>query len=124
MGKRRSSAGTIGEHKSKAPLPTPLPVLRCGEREPIRVVVARCVPERLLPLACEGFRKLAARKMTNDRHRSTRQLFAARSEAVGEELLFRSHARQRLRALEVFRGLAVILQVEMELCNDRVQQII
>src|SRR2546425_1198247 len=56
--------------------------------------------------------------------RSIRQLFAAGAKAVGEELLFRSHARQRLRALEMLRRLAKISQVELELGNDRVQKII
>src|SRR6266516_2459673 len=42
VGERRSSAGTIGKHRSKAPLPSPLPALRCGERELATVVVARC----------------------------------------------------------------------------------
>src|SRR5438477_6481794 len=35
-------AGTIGKHRSKAPLPSPLPALRRGERESTTVVVARC----------------------------------------------------------------------------------
>src|SRR5439155_11185003 len=56
--------------------------------------------------------------------RSIRQLFAAGAKAVGEELLFRSHARQRLRALEMLRRFAKISQVELELGNDRVQKII
>src|SRR5439155_23108565 len=56
--------------------------------------------------------------------RSIRQLFAAGAKSVGEELLFRSHARQRLRALEMLRRLAKISQVELKLGNDRVQKII
>ena len=62
--------------------------------------------------------------MTDLSRRSTCELFAAGSEAVCEKLLFRSHARQRLRALEVFRSLAIISQIEMELRRDRVQKII
>src|SRR5439155_19947419 len=55
--------------------------------------------------------------------RSIRQLFAAGAKSVGEGLLFRSHARQRLRALEMLRRLAKISQVELKLGNDRVQKI-